>query len=254
MFYLLAVNIIAFAMMGIDKGRAKRGAWRISEKALFISALIGGSIGAICGMQFFRHKTKHWYFKYGMPAILILQIAAIIALSALFTFLLSSKKQLQTQHSQADHQQYGAGDPVDCGKPVCCPVDLQDSLEDAASQKCKYRSLIDAEGHISLLRTPVCVLYSAVLQVHDLLVVLLPDPSPLISKPQRIWQYHTGKWDERCPQHKPRIYAMAEIFIDQGKHCCKNRDSHISVSCFLNLWPHCDFSPFLCSRTNMQYK
>lgn len=82
--YLLIVNIIAFAMMGIDKRRAKRGAWRISEKALFISALIGGSIGAICGMQFFRHKTKHWYFKYGMPAILILQLAVVAALLYFF--------------------------------------------------------------------------------------------------------------------------------------------------------------------------
>ena len=71
--YLLIVNIIAFAMMGIDKGRAKRGAWRISEKALFISALIGGSIGAICGMQFFRHKTKHLKFTLGLPAILAAQ-------------------------------------------------------------------------------------------------------------------------------------------------------------------------------------
>lgn len=82
--YLLIVNIIAFAMMGIDKRRAKRGAWRISEKALFISALIGGSIGAICGMQFFRHKTKHWYFKYGMPVILILQLAVVAALLYFF--------------------------------------------------------------------------------------------------------------------------------------------------------------------------
>lgn len=75
--YLLIINVIAFALMGIDKGKAKKGAWRISEKSLFLSAILGGSIGAIAGMQAFRHKTKHWYFKYGMPAILILQLVIV---------------------------------------------------------------------------------------------------------------------------------------------------------------------------------
>lgn len=79
-FYLLFINIIAFALMGIDKRRAVRKAWRISEKTLFLSALLGGSIGAIAGMQIFRHKTKHWYFKYGMPAILILQLVLLFYL------------------------------------------------------------------------------------------------------------------------------------------------------------------------------
>lgn len=75
--YLLIVNIVGFAMMGIDKKRAIRGAWRISEASLFLAAIIGGSVGSILGMNLFRHKTKHWYFKYGMPAILILQIVLV---------------------------------------------------------------------------------------------------------------------------------------------------------------------------------
>ncbi|MCQ2539507.1 MAG: DUF1294 domain-containing protein [Acetatifactor sp.] len=74
--YLLIINIIAFAMMGIDKAKARRKEWRIPEANLFLSAILGGSIGAIAGMQHFRHKTKHWYFVVGMPAILILQIVA----------------------------------------------------------------------------------------------------------------------------------------------------------------------------------
>lgn len=78
--YLIIVNLVGFAIMGIDKKRAIRGAWRISEASLFFTAIIGGSLGCILGMQHFRHKTKHWYFKYGMPAILILQVC-------LFTFL-----------------------------------------------------------------------------------------------------------------------------------------------------------------------
>lgn len=78
--YLLLINVIAFVLMGIDKKRAVRKAWRISEKTLFLSALLGGSIGAIAGMQLFRHKTKHWYFKYGMPAILILQLVLLFYL------------------------------------------------------------------------------------------------------------------------------------------------------------------------------
>ncbi len=81
--YLLVVNIVGFAMMGIDKKRAIRGAWRISEASLFLAAIIGGSIGSILGMQTFRHKTKHWYFKYGMPAILILQIIIFFLLRTL---------------------------------------------------------------------------------------------------------------------------------------------------------------------------
>uniref|UniRef100_UPI004055D1BF DUF1294 domain-containing protein n=1 Tax=Acetatifactor sp. TaxID=1872090 RepID=UPI004055D1BF len=76
--YLAIVNIVGFAMMGIDKQKAIRGAWRIPEASLFTAAIIGGSIGSILGMQVFRHKTKHWYFKYGMPAILLLQIIIVI--------------------------------------------------------------------------------------------------------------------------------------------------------------------------------
>ena len=71
--YLLAVNIIAFLMYGIDKSRARRGKWRISEKTLIGIAVIGGSIGALLGMLVFHHKTKHWYFRFGIPAILLIQ-------------------------------------------------------------------------------------------------------------------------------------------------------------------------------------
>lgn len=76
--YLLGVNVIAFLLFGIDKKRAIDHSWRIKESTLFLSAIIGGSIGSILGMQMFRHKTKHWYFVFGVPAILILQIAAVI--------------------------------------------------------------------------------------------------------------------------------------------------------------------------------
>ena len=75
--YLGIINIIGFVLMGIDKKRAKRGAWRISEKTLFMAALLGGSLGTICGMYIFRHKTRHWYFKYGMPLIVVLQVFLI---------------------------------------------------------------------------------------------------------------------------------------------------------------------------------
>ena len=78
--YLLAMNLLAFVLMASDKKKAKSGAWRVPEKVLFLSAILGGSIGAIVGMQVFRHKTKHWYFKYGMPAILILQLIAAAAI------------------------------------------------------------------------------------------------------------------------------------------------------------------------------
>ncbi len=77
--YLVVVNVLGFAMMGVDKARARKRAWRIPEAHLMIVALIGGSVGSILGMWMFRHKTKHWYFAYGLPVILILQIAIVVA-------------------------------------------------------------------------------------------------------------------------------------------------------------------------------
>ena len=75
--YLLAMNLLLFVLMGIDKQMAKRGKWRIRERTLFTIALAGGSIGGILGMQLFRHKTRHSSFKYGFPAILIAELAVI---------------------------------------------------------------------------------------------------------------------------------------------------------------------------------
>ncbi len=74
--WLAAVNLAAFAAMGLDKRRARNGAWRVRERTLFLLALAGGSVGAIAGMWLFRHKTRHWYFVLGLPAILALQLAA----------------------------------------------------------------------------------------------------------------------------------------------------------------------------------
>ena len=76
--YLAAINAVTFFVYGIDKRRAKRGAWRISEKTLFVLPTLGGSVGAILGMKVFHHKTKHWYFKCGLPLILILQLALVV--------------------------------------------------------------------------------------------------------------------------------------------------------------------------------
>lgn len=81
--YLAAANIIGFAMMGIDKDRAKNKAWRISEKALFSCSILGGGIGTWLGMYVFRHKTRHWYFVVGMPLILAVQILLIVFLSSM---------------------------------------------------------------------------------------------------------------------------------------------------------------------------
>jgi len=78
--YFLIVNLIGFLSMYVDKRRARKHLWRIPETTLFIIAIIGGSIGSIVGMHLFRHKTRHWYFVYGMPAILIIQIALVALL------------------------------------------------------------------------------------------------------------------------------------------------------------------------------
>lgn len=78
--YFIIMNLIGFFAMYLDKYKAKKHLWRIPEATLFLIAIIGGSIGSILGMRIFHHKTRHWYFVYGMPAILFLQIALIVLL------------------------------------------------------------------------------------------------------------------------------------------------------------------------------
>lgn len=72
--YLVLVNAAAFLLMLADKLKAKKGAWRIPERTLIGIAVIGGSIGAIAGMNLFRHKTKHLKFSIGLPVILAVQV------------------------------------------------------------------------------------------------------------------------------------------------------------------------------------
>lgn len=79
--YLLAMNLITFLAMYIDKKRAKWGKWRIKETTLFALVLLGGGIGGIAGMYTFRHKTKKTAFKVGFPAILIIEIVCAIMIS-----------------------------------------------------------------------------------------------------------------------------------------------------------------------------
>ena len=78
--YLATLNIATFLTYGLDKWKAKRGRWRIREFALLLLAVLGGSIGAWAGMRVWHHKTMHKKFRYGIPAILLLQIAAAIAI------------------------------------------------------------------------------------------------------------------------------------------------------------------------------
>ena len=84
LYYIGLINLVGFAIMGIDKSKAKRNAWRIPEATLFLVALLGGGIGSTLGMHFFRHKTKHWYFRLGLPGIAILEYAALIYLFLTF--------------------------------------------------------------------------------------------------------------------------------------------------------------------------
>ncbi len=79
--YFLFINMAGLLVMGIDKRKAIKGAWRIPEKTLFLFSIIGGSIGTLSGMYLFHHKTKHWYFVIGMPLILIMQLVIIFLIS-----------------------------------------------------------------------------------------------------------------------------------------------------------------------------
>lgn len=81
LYYLIVINILTFVVYGVDKWKAKQGSWRISEAALLILAVIGGSIGALLGMRVWHHKTMHLKFKYGLPLILLAQIVLLYLLS-----------------------------------------------------------------------------------------------------------------------------------------------------------------------------
>lgn len=75
---LIIMNVLAFALMGIDKRRAVKKQWRIKEATLFLATALFGGLGGTLGMFFFRHKTKHWYFKIGFPALLLVQAAVLV--------------------------------------------------------------------------------------------------------------------------------------------------------------------------------
>ena len=79
-YYLLAINAGTFIVYGIDKYKAKKAKWRIPETTLLLLAAIGGSIGAWAGMRLWHHKTMHKKFKYGIPIIIILQVALAVYL------------------------------------------------------------------------------------------------------------------------------------------------------------------------------
>ena len=74
---VIVMNVVSFALMGIDKRRARRGVWRISEKALFLTTACFGGLGGVLGMKVFHHKTQHWYFRVFFPVLLVLQIAIL---------------------------------------------------------------------------------------------------------------------------------------------------------------------------------
>ena len=78
--YLLLINAAGFLLMLVDKQKARKNRWRIPERTLILTAVLGGSIGSLAGMYLFRHKTKHRKFTLGIPLILITQVAAAIYL------------------------------------------------------------------------------------------------------------------------------------------------------------------------------
>jgi uncharacterized membrane protein YsdA (DUF1294 family) len=76
-FSLLAINLLTFVTYGVDKWKARHNRWRVREAALLLLAALGGSIGALLAMRVFRHKTQHKKFRYGVPALLLVQLAIV---------------------------------------------------------------------------------------------------------------------------------------------------------------------------------
>lgn len=105
--YMLAINVVGFFSMYLDKRKARKKLWRIPEATLFLIAIIGGSIGSLIGMHVFRHKTRHWYFVFGIPFILFLQVAAVIVLLHRPLRLERSEQENSTAGSCAREQRSG---------------------------------------------------------------------------------------------------------------------------------------------------
>jgi len=82
-YYFIVLNLLGFLSMYIDKEKSKANKWRIRESTLLLIALLGGSIGSYFGMKIFRHKTKHFKFKYGIPIILFIQLSIFLYMSRL---------------------------------------------------------------------------------------------------------------------------------------------------------------------------
>ena len=83
--YLLIVNVLTFIVYGVDKWKAHRGRWRVPEASLLGLTALGGSVGAWLAMQLFRHKTQKKKFRYGVPAILVLQLVALLLFLSMLT-------------------------------------------------------------------------------------------------------------------------------------------------------------------------
>ena len=81
MILTFVMNVAAFCLMGADKAKARRGAWRIPEKVLFLFAALMGGVGGTAGMLLFRHKTKHWYFRLFFPLLAAVQVIALVVLT-----------------------------------------------------------------------------------------------------------------------------------------------------------------------------
>lgn len=76
--FLILMNVVTFFLYGMDKLKAKRSKWRVPEATLLLFAVLGGSVGAWLGMKIWHHKTQHKKFKYGLPLIIVIQIAAVV--------------------------------------------------------------------------------------------------------------------------------------------------------------------------------
>lgn len=155
--YLVAINLITFIIYGIDKFKAKKNWWRIPEATLLILAAIGGSIGAWLGMKVWHHKTLHKKFKYGVPAIIIIQLIAVFALtstSCTHKTKLSEDKQTNqmtgaySEGHKVSKEELEIFEDAYCGEMELSPISVSTQVVAGTNYKfvCK-----DKDGHKYLL-------------------------------------------------------------------------------------------------------
>ena len=177
-FYFILINVVTFFLFGIDKWKAKKGRWRISEATLLIFAVIGGSIGAWLGMKTWHHKTMHKKFKYGIPLILIAQIAIVLLVSCKTKQTVELPEPVRSHQAEQEHSpnvflvmydaEVGKAPLLDAVKAYKCEVIYDyNIINGMALKKPESKSLEETMQYFKSVKGVTHVEYDHIIRLTD---------------------------------------------------------------------------------------